>query len=241
MKKLFLVLLIPFSLQAQPGKDGRQLVALTINYEPDQLEASNKYYLIADKPKCVTIKPNQTFVLQSAWHSEGDSVVNTGAGTLQIMRKNEVELVATLKPYKTVQKGDVAMFLVPLKKPGKDSLFFKMARFAIGFTTVEDSLFYDRNKMLETPSLYPTQKLAQAMANDIHFTADEMIKQNNDQDQEIKSGKFKGQKLFAMMQKATATDVLLFMKYVYAKPSKYMAHNWKVSETFATWVINGTP
>jgi hypothetical protein len=240
MKKLFFIFLLPFSLQAQPGKDGRQLVALTINYEPDQLEASNKYYLIADKPKCVTIKPNQTFVLQSAWHSEGDSVVNTGAGTLQIMRKNEVELVATLKPDKLVQKGDVAMFLVPLKKPGKDSLFFKMARFAIGFTTLNDSFFYDRNKMLETPAFYPAKKLAQAMANDIHFTADEMINQNNNQDQTIKSGKFKGQQLFAMMQKATAADVLLFMKYVYARPQKYMAHNWKVSETFATWVINGT-
>ncbi len=241
MKKLVLILLLPLSLLAQPGKDGRQLVALTINYEPDQMEASNKYYLIADKPKCVTIKPNQIFVLQSAWHSEGDSVVNTGAGTLQIMRKNEVELVATLKPGKLVQKGDVAMFLVPLKKPGKDSLFFKMARFAIGFTTVEDSFFYDRNKMLETPAFYPTKKLAQAMANDIHFTADEMIEQDNDQDQEIKTGKFKGQELFAMMQKATAADVLLFMRYVYAKPQKYMAHNWKVSETFATWVINGAP
>lgn len=241
MKKLVLVLLLPFSLLAQPGKDGRQLVALTINYQPDQMEASNKYYLIADKPKCVTIKPNQTFVLQSAWHSEGDSVVNTGVGTLQIMRKNEVELVATLKPDKLVQKGDVAMFLVPLKKPGKDSLFFKMARFAIGFTTLNDSFFYDRNKMLETPAFYPAKKLAQAMANDIHFTADEMINQNNNQDQTIKSGKFKGQQLFAMMQKATAADVLLFMKYVYARPQKYMAHNWKVSETFATWVINGTP
>ena len=241
MKMLVLVLLLPFSLPAQQSKDGRQLIALTINYEPDQIEASNKYYLIANKPKCVTIKPNQTFVLQSAWHKEGDSIVNTGVGTFKANNRNDAELVATLKPGKLVQKGDVAMFLVPLKKPGKDSLFFKMSRFAIGFTTVEDSFFYDRNTMLETPSSYPTKKLAQAMANDIHFTADAMIEQDNDQDQEIKSGKFKGRQLFEMMQKATAADVLLFIKYVYARPEKYMAHNWKVSETFATWVINGTP
>jgi len=241
MKKLFFILLWPAALCAQKAKDDRQLVALIVNYEPDQLDKPDKYYLLADKPQCVNIKPNQTFVLQSTWHKEGDSTVPLGAGTLRKMNKNDVELVVTLYKNKQVQKGDVAMFLVPLKKPGKDSLFFKMARMAIGFTTVEDSLFYDRNTMLLNPATYPTQKILSGMAADIKYTADEMIKQNNSQDQEIQSGKYKGLRLFAMMQKVTEKDVQNFLKYVYAKPSKYMAHNWKVSETFATWVINGAP
>ncbi|MES2773422.1 MAG: hypothetical protein V4722_04525 [Bacteroidota bacterium] len=241
MKKLVLIFLLPLSLLAQPRKDGRQLVALPVNYEPDRMEASNKYYLIVDKPQCVQIKPNQTFVLQSAWHKDGDSIVNIGAGTMKLINKNDAELVATINKGKLVQKGDVAMFLVPLKQPGKDSVFFKLARFAIGLTTLEDSLFYDRNKMLLSPASYPVKTLAGAMAADIRYTADAMLKEENSQDQEIKSGKYKGQQLFSMMQKCTAADVLLFLRYVYNRPQKYMAHNWKVSETFATWVINGTP
>ncbi len=241
MKKLVFVFLIPLSLLAQPRKDGRQLVALPINYQPDQLGIPDKYYLIVDKPACVQIKPNQTFILQSAWHNEGDSIVIIGAGTLKIFNKNTAELTATILKGKEVQQGDVAMFLVPLKEPGKDSIFFKLARYAIGLTTVGDSVFYDRNKMLMNPAQFPARKLAEAMAKDIKYTADEMIKQENSQDQEIKSGKYKGQQLFALMQKCTAADVMLFLRYVYNWPQKYMAHNWKVSETFATWVINGTP
>ncbi|MEO7310523.1 MAG: hypothetical protein ABIX01_09005 [Chitinophagaceae bacterium] len=240
MKKLCFIVLMPLAILAQPRKDGRQLVALPINSEPDHLEGS-KYYLIVDKPVCVQIKPNQTFIVQSAWHKEGDSIVTIGAGTLSRINKKEAELTASITKGKEVLQGDVAMFLVPLKPPGKDSVFFKMARLAIGLTTVNDSLFYDRNAMLQNPAAYPTQDLAQAMAGDIRYTGAEMVKQENSQDQEIKTGKYKGQRLFAMMQVAKASDLLQFVQYVYAKPQKYMAHNWKVSETFATWVINGAP
>ena len=241
MKILLLLLLLPCLAPAQTAEDGRQLVALKINADPDQTDGTGKFYLMANKPLCVKLKPNQTFLLQSIWHNEGDSIVSIGAGTGNEINDSIVELRATLYPGKKIQKGDIALFLVPLAKPATDTLFFKMARLAINFKTIDDSDFYERNKMLQSPSSYSTNALLQVMAADIRRTGDAMAQLQNSQDQKIKSGIYKDQMLFAMMQKTTPDDVLKFIFYVYAKPDKYKAHDWKVCETFATWVINGAP
>jgi hypothetical protein len=241
MKTLLFLLLLPTLLSAQTSNDGRQLIALTINSDPDQTDGPNKYYLLANKPSCVKLIPHQTFLLQSAWHQSGDSVVTIGAGTVNIINDTTVEMNSTIYDGKKIQKGDMALFLVPLQKPLKDTLFFKMARLDIVLKTVEDSLFYDRNKMLENSSSYGTDKLVEAMVADIRYTGKEMKDRNNSQDMEITTGIYKGQTLFDMMQKTTSTDLLKFLLYVYARPDKYKAHEWKVSEIFATWVISGTP
>ena len=240
MKTAVLFFLLPFLGFTQP-KDDRQLVALTISFDPDQMESAGKYYLIAEKPGIVKLYLNQTFLLQSAWHKEGDSIVSIGAGTVRSASDTSVEMVGTLFPGKKIQKGDMAMFLVPLALPVIDTLFFKLARNDINFKTLEDSIFYDRNSMLKAPESYPTQQLLAAMAKDIRLTGKEMMAQGNSQDMEIVTGLYMGKKLFAMMQNATVDDVLNFMRDVYAKPDKYKAHLWKVSETFASWVINGAP
>lgn len=239
MRKLVWLLLLPVFVTAQ-SKDGRQVVAVTITQDPDETEL-DQYYLVANIPAAITLKPGQTFLLQSAWHKEGDSVVNIGAGTVRTLHDTYAELIATLYPGKKAKKGDMAMFLVPLALPGNDTLFFKLARYDISFSTVEDSLFYDRNTMLLNPYAYPAARLLEAMAKDIRFTGKVMATQSDSQAMEITNGKYKGQQLFAMMQKVHAGDVLQFVNYVYARPDKYKAHIWKVSEIFATWVINGAP
>jgi hypothetical protein len=241
MKTLLLLLLLPTLLAAQTAKDGRQLIALTINSEPDQTDGPNKYYLLANKPSCVKLIANQTFLLQSAWHKAGDSIVIIGEGTVNIINDTTVEMNSIVYDGKKIQKGDMAMFLVPIEKPLKDTLFFKMARLDIILKTVEDSSFYDRNKMLENSAEYGTEKLLEAMVKDIRYTGMEMKAQKNSQDMEITSGIYKGQRLFDMMQKTKTADLQKFLLYVYARPDKYKAHEWKVSEIFATWVINGTP
>ena len=81
----------------------------------------------------------------------------------------------------------------------------------------------------------------EAMAADINFTGDAMLKLKDPQDQVIPKGSYKDQSLFVMMKKATSADVFQFLRYVYVRPDKYKGNDWKVSETFATWAINGAP
>jgi hypothetical protein len=76
---------------------------------------------------------------------------------------------------------------------------------------------------------------------DIRFTGKEMLRQNDGQDQVINGGIFDQKRLFASMQTITRQYLIDFIDYVIAYPGKYAGNNWKVSETFATWMISKTP
>jgi hypothetical protein len=68
-----------------------------------------------------------------------------------------------------------------------------------------------------------------------------MINQNDGQDQLISGGIYDGKKIFAAMQAISRSDVQKFLKYMTARPKKYAGNVWKISELFATWMINKTP
>jgi hypothetical protein len=239
MKTLLILLSLPITIFAQSSTTEKHLVCLAITYPPDPVD-SGEYYLVADRPSALMINKGQTFLLQSSWRKTGDSVVAIGAGTVQEIN-DYLGMRATLYEGKKVQTGDMACFLVPLHKPATDTLFFKMARLGIGFKSITDSAFYDRNKLLSSASSYTTKELLEAMAADIRFTGAAMLQQQDAQDQEIVKGNYKGKKLFEMMKTTTVDDVYQFIRYVYARPDRYRPNDWKISETFATWVINGAP
>ena len=55
------------------------------------------------------------------------------------------------------------------------------------------------------------------------------------------SGLYAGQKIYDIMSNVTKDDVGIFLGFVKAFPGKYIGKEWKVSETFATWLINNAP
>jgi hypothetical protein len=57
----------------------------------------------------------------------------------------------------------------------------------------------------------------------------------------VSEGPYAGQKVLDVMTVATAKDITDFMRYVGAVPRRYAGNRWKISETFATWVIAGAP
>ena len=55
------------------------------------------------------------------------------------------------------------------------------------------------------------------------------------------SGPYAGQKIYDIMSNVTKDDVAIFLGFVKAFPGKYIGKEWKISETFATWLINNAP
>src|SRR5687768_1590075 len=203
MKILFCLLMLPMLMNAQTS---RELIALTINYEPDHIEGNN-YYLITDKVQGIAINQGQTFLLQSTWKVAGDSVVNIGEGTVQNQSGNFIELSASIYPGKNIMKGDIALFLVPLEKPKDDTLFFKFARLGINFRTIGDSNFYERSLLLQNKTPYSVKKLLKDMTDDIRYTGDALHDAQPEVNQQIKSGAYKGNMMFTVMQEASSEDV----------------------------------
>lgn len=55
------------------------------------------------------------------------------------------------------------------------------------------------------------------------------------------SGIYAGKKIYDIMSNVTKEDVAIFLGFVKAYPGKYIGKEWKISETFATWLINNAP
>ncbi|GIW22400.1 MAG: hypothetical protein KatS3mg068_1407 [Candidatus Sericytochromatia bacterium] len=57
----------------------------------------------------------------------------------------------------------------------------------------------------------------------------------------IQEGIFQGSKVSDIMENVTELEIKLFLGYVKARPQKYTSKAWKISETFATWLVNNSP
>jgi hypothetical protein len=57
----------------------------------------------------------------------------------------------------------------------------------------------------------------------------------------VKEGFYRGTPVIHLMTNVTEQDVSFFLGYVKAKPKKYIGKSWKISETFATWLVANAP
>lgn len=55
------------------------------------------------------------------------------------------------------------------------------------------------------------------------------------------SGIYEGRSISEVMDNVTPEDIAIFLGFVKAFPGKYIGKSWKISETFATWLINNSP
>lgn len=154
--------------------------------------------------------------------------------------------------------GDHSFFLLKLDKkdrlPQKEDLLYTPFYYGVNFRGRIYNLI--RNAMyLKTSSgdsaytfkkaMYLDEKAENEMIGklsaDIHVVAKAMKKQNDTQDRIVKTGIFKGKKLFDAMEGSTPEQLKSFLDYVIARPILYAGSAWSIAEIFATWMDEGTP
>ncbi|RYY70390.1 MAG: hypothetical protein EOO13_06740 [Chitinophagaceae bacterium] len=65
--------------------------------------------------------------------------------------------------------------------------------------------------------------------------------EESDFSKKISSGIFQGSNVIAGMIRSDPNKIALFFNYVNFYPLKYIGNNYKLSDTYATWMINNTP
>jgi hypothetical protein len=121
-----------------------------------------------------------------------------------------------------------------------DGLLLNVMNHAIQFTNVYGDTFMNSNALF-TNTKKDEQNILDSMLTDIQYTGNAMLQQIPEQNQMITDGIYKGKKLFAAMQIVKRNELELFLKYIIARPKNYAGNTWKISETFATWMVGGTP
>ncbi|MFN8671623.1 MAG: hypothetical protein U0457_06000 [Candidatus Sericytochromatia bacterium] len=54
-------------------------------------------------------------------------------------------------------------------------------------------------------------------------------------------GIYKGRSIYELMSNISPEELALFLGYVNGIPKRYVGHSWKISETYATWLISNAP
>jgi hypothetical protein len=194
------------------------------------------------KPASVPVKisDKQLGVLYHAY--KPNAVLDTamiGWGRCSLIKTDYYYFGIRLQRMQQASEGDI--IYVRAKVPYVyDGLLLNVMNHAIQFTNVYGDNFMNSNAIF-TNTKEDEESILDSMISDIRYTANAMFQQMPEQNQVIKDGIYKGQKLFTAMLFAKRSELELFLKYVIARPKNYAGNNWKISETYATWMVGGTP
>lgn len=148
---------------------------------------------------------------------------------------------------KLVYKGEQAYFSslsIPGLNEKSTSLFKTLSSLNIIFTDMYRAGMYNHLAIMRNGNENADKAIMYRLLQDIKSSAT-WLKEEKDKPAAWitpqTGGKFKGLGILDAMEKATVVDVETFIRFVLEFPGKYLGHDWKINETFATWVINNTP
>lgn len=153
-----------------------------------------------------------------------------------------IQLVNQADTFYNVYPGDMVSLPIRFPKlPFKD-VFLEVSLLNIRFVdNYRDPIAHTRTLMY-----HASPQLEQELYNNMLAAVKEiydMIKDdpNYDPKEKITRGRFKGITWKEAMNKSTAGDLRAFLGFVRSFPGKYMGGTWKISETYATWLLNNAP
>jgi Uncharacterized protein conserved in bacteria len=140
-----------------------------------------------------------------------------------------------------VRVGDLV--IVKAKVPqveGGRSLFWRLARLHIDLISLDRATKFVSLRSLRDETAADAAAPFEAMAEDIRYAGREF----GDSPQltaPLKAGRYKNRSVRQVMETVGREDLTAFAQFVLSFPGKYMGRDWKVSEVFATWVLNEAP
>ncbi len=152
-------------------------------------------------------------------------------------------IVATLTEIETtndklVYENDLLMVNLQGNQPYQ-GIFHSIIKQSVYFSDQNNELIYTfRDIFLEDSPTFESD-LVDFLVTDIRTLAEQL--EGTFEDQQLVGGLYDGDTMLKGMQKTTARDVVSFLRYVITYPDKYRGKLWKISETYATWLINQTP
>lgn len=178
----------------------------------------------------------------------GEDRANRLLGTAKVLEvapnqsKVRINVINPLDSFYSVYNED--MVAVPIRFPKKaiKDVFLEVSLLNIRFLdNYKESLAHPRTLMYY-PSSQLEKDVYQRMVDAVVEIYD-MIKDDSSYQatEPIKRGRFKGITWKQAMGKSTPADIKAFLGFVRTYPGKYMGGTWKISETYATWLLNNAP
>ena len=187
----------------------------------------------------VSIRDKQMAILKHRYENGSIDTTVVGWGRCNLIKSNYYYFTIHKYGVQEPKQGDLLYTKCKTLLYYK-SLLFDVSTHAINLTTVYEDQFYHAAELFQL-NAQKEKILLDSMVADIRFTGTEMKKQMPGQNQLVVGGLFDGKKIFEAMETTSRKELEEFLKYMVARPVKYAGNTWKLSEIFATWVINKSP
>ena len=155
-----------------------------------------------------------------------------------------VELADTSQSDMRVYEGDVVELATDIPELEERTTFFELTRLAIRFLDADRNPMFNREMVLYRDGPALRDSLLAEMVSTIHTTAEAirpLIDPGGDWDIRIEDGRFAGNSMVDAMDSTKAEDIHNFLLFVESYPGKYLGQDWRIDETYATWLINAAP
>jgi CHAT domain-containing protein len=160
--------------------------------------------------------------------------------TLVLIRPNEKHLG---KKELTIQMGDLVVLKTEIPLLNYRSVFFELGCLNIFFNDAYGKPLHNFNHLIFNDSKLLEDELLNKAAKDVvsiyNYYKDETDTAFNVFKQKLTLGRYSGKSIFDVMSVASERDIYSFLNYVKTYPKSYLGKDWKIGETFATWVMNG--
>ncbi|MBO6517228.1 MAG: caspase family protein, partial [Bacteroidia bacterium] len=141
-----------------------------------------------------------------------------------------------------LQEGDLLYLKLPSEASEETNLLNELAALGISFKDFNGIRMYDYWLVQNMNKLTSQNAMFEIMRDVVIGTAKTLYDpENNEQDKLMTGGAFKGLNMWEAMLETTTEDVKAFLRFVKDYPGKYMGRNFRIDETYATWIINNTP
>ncbi|MEO7210999.1 MAG: hypothetical protein ABIY35_08630, partial [Chitinophagaceae bacterium] len=141
-----------------------------------------------------------------------------------------------------LKEGDMIALKVKIPLINNRSIFSKLAFNNIYLVNSEKEKFYSLQDLAYNDGKKLEDSIYTLMYEDCAATYD-ILKDMKGLPESVttkfKDGRFAGKTALEVIRDAKKDDIESFLKFVNDFPGKYMSNDFKLNETFATWLING--
>ncbi len=241
MKKswFFTLLLIGYAAAAQNDSTKLFRAFPVTDYMLDINDSTKVVQL--EMPEGIILKEKQLGVMYGVYATSSDDAVEKGYGRCNLIKGQYYYFtISNNKSGVPLKQGD--LLYTQMDKP---SIFLgripRLAAHFIRLLNVTEEPLYDRYLIFNGWTTGDEKKLTDSLVADIRYTGDYFLSNAPGMNQSINTGKYKERKVLEVMKDCTAPDVQDFLDYMLARPRLYAGRDWKISEIFATWLVNGAP
>ncbi len=239
--------IIKYDEVVNPNDSEGEYVAMDFSVRSIQDVRGDTTFFVLDGGKNHSLSPNQLGWILTRYDDDverGNNIFGN-CGLIEVYNTYSTAWAVISEESKL---ADLSLFEydnVELKVRVKDDVYrgilFELAKLNVYFTDDYEVPIYSFYSVRNLPKKASEEAVIHVMRKTIRETANTLY-DPEDYDTvtypKFTSGMFAGMNMWEAMLNCTNEDIRVYLRFVASFPAKYMGRNYRLDETFATWVIN---